>query len=77
MPKKKKMKGDPQVHEELKGFKVEINEFGEIVSNFPPEKLNEFLNKNVSDKKFKERDDEDRIRKEGTFKKDKGKKKDQ
>ncbi|MEX0811846.1 MAG: hypothetical protein WD048_06495 [Chitinophagales bacterium] len=75
MPKKKKMKGDPQVHEDLKGFKVDINEFGEIVSNMSPEKLNEFLNKNVSDKKFKERDDEDEIRKEGKFKKGKGKKK--
>lgn len=76
MPKKKKMEGDPQVHKDLKGFKVEINEFGEIISNMPPEKLNEFLNKNVSDKKFKERDDEDEIRKEGKFKKGKGKKKD-
>ena len=61
MPKKKKMDGDPQVHKDLKGFKVEINEFGEIISNLPPEKLNEFLNKNVSDKKFKERVDEEYI----------------
>lgn len=68
MPKKKKIEGDPQVHEDLKGFKVEINEFGEIISNMPPEKINEFLNKNVSDKKFKERDDADKIRKDGKFK---------
>ena len=73
MPKKKKMDGDPQVHEDLKGFKVEINEFGEIVSNTSPEKLNEFLNKNVPDKKFKERDDEDEIRERGKFKKKKKK----
>lgn len=73
MPKKKKMDGDPQVHEDLKGFKVEINEFGEIVSNTSPEKLNEFLNKNVPDKKFKERDDEDEIRDKGKFKKKKKK----
>lgn len=71
MPKKKKMEGDPQVHEDLKGFKVEINEFGEIVSNMPPERLNQFLNKNVPDKKFKERDDEDEIREKGKFKKKK------
>ena len=73
MPKKKKMDGDPQVHEDLKGFKVEINEFGEIVSNTSPEKLNEFLNKNVPDKKFKERDDENEIRERGKFKKKKKK----
>lgn len=67
MPKKKKMDGDPQVHKDLKGFKVEINEFGEIISNLPPDKLNEFLNKNVSDKKFKERDDEEDIRSKGKY----------
>lgn len=63
MPKKKKKTGKPQVHEDLKGFEVTINEFGEIKSNMDVDKLNTFLNKNVDDKKFRERDDEDEIKK--------------
>ncbi|MEL6923413.1 MAG: hypothetical protein AAFO94_05140 [Bacteroidota bacterium] len=57
MPKKKPKKGDPEVHEELKGFDIKINEFGEIISNFEVDKLNDFLNENVEDKKLKERDE--------------------
>ena len=57
MPKKKPKKGKPEVHEELKGFDIKINEFGEIVSNFPIEKLNEFLDENVDDKKLRGKDD--------------------
>lgn len=57
MSKKKKKEEDPKVHEELKGFKMEINSFGEISSSFSIDKINEFLNKNVEDKKLKDRDD--------------------
>ena len=57
MPKKKPKKGKPEVHEELKGFDIKINEFGEIVSNFDVDKLNDFLNENLEDKKFKEKGD--------------------
>jgi hypothetical protein len=57
MAKKKKKEEEPRVHEELKGFKMEINSFGEISSTFSIDKINEFLNKNVEDKKFKERND--------------------
>ena len=54
---KKKSKGEkPEVHEELKGFDIHINEFGEIVSNYDMDKINEFLNENVDDKKLKDRD---------------------
>ncbi len=56
MAKKKKKEEDPKVHEELKGFKMEINSFGEISSSFSIDKINEFLNKNVEDKKLKDRD---------------------
>jgi len=55
--KKKEEEEQPRVHEELKGFKMEINSFGEISSTFSIDKINEFLNKNVEDKKFKDRDD--------------------
>ncbi|MBS4071525.1 hypothetical protein ACFPIK_14260 [Algoriphagus aquatilis] len=57
MTKKKKKEEEPRVHEELKGFKMEINSFGEISSSFSIDKINEFLNKNVEDKKLKDRDD--------------------
>jgi hypothetical protein len=62
MAKKKKTVLDPKVHEDLKGFKMNINSFGEISSSFPIDKINEFLNKNVEDKKLKDRDDVDEIK---------------
>jgi hypothetical protein len=54
MPKKKPMEGKPEVHEELAGFEMRINEFGEIVTNTSVDKLNRFLNAHVEDKKFKD-----------------------
>jgi len=47
----------PKVHQELNGFEVSINEFGEIRSNMNIEKLNEFLDKNVEDKKLIEKEE--------------------
>ena len=58
MTKKKNKEEQPRVHEELKGFKMEINSFGEISSNLPIEAINAFLNKNVEDKKLKDREDQ-------------------
>jgi hypothetical protein len=58
--KKKKEEEQPRVHEELKGFKMEINSFGEISSSFSIDKINEFLNKNVEDKKLKDREDQNK-----------------
>jgi hypothetical protein len=54
-PNKKK----PKVHKDLDGFEVSINQFGELSSNMDIEKINEFLNKNVDDKKLAEREDYD------------------
>ena len=56
MPRKKHKKGKPEVHDELKGFDIKINEFGEIITNFDVDKVNEFLNENVDDKKLRDRD---------------------
>ena len=56
---KKKNQKKPIVHEELRGFNIKINEFGEMESTLNIEKLNEFLNENVEDKKLKDRDDEE------------------
>ncbi len=64
MPKKKPKEGMPQVHEDLQGFEMKINEFGQIITNTPIEKLNTFLNKNVEDKKLKDRDDLDGMKKD-------------
>jgi hypothetical protein len=52
MPRKKKNNGDPEVHDDLKGFDIRINEFGEIISTYDVEKLNTFLNENTEDKKL-------------------------
>jgi len=52
MPKKMKQEGDPEVHEDLKGFDIKISTFGEIKSNINVDKLNDFLNENVEDKKL-------------------------
>lgn len=60
MSKKEKAR----VHKDLDGLDLKINSFGEIKSNMPIEKLNKFLNKNVEDKKLKERDDLDELRKD-------------
>ncbi len=57
---KKKM---PRVHKDLQGFEVSINQFGELNSNMNIEKINEFLNKNVDDKKLAERDDYAEVKK--------------
>lgn len=54
-----------RVHEDLAGLEVTINEFGEIKGNMNIEKINEFLNKNVDDKKLLERDDIEDIKKKG------------
>lgn len=65
MAKKKKEEKDkeqdesPKVHKDLEGFKIKINEFGEITTSYDVEKLNEFLNENVEDKKLKNRKEEE------------------
>jgi hypothetical protein len=53
-PRKKKpaAPSEPKLHKELQGFSIEINTFGEITSNLPLEKINQFLNKHVEDKKL-------------------------
>lgn len=55
---KKSTSGKPKVNPALEGFDMNINSFGEIKSNFDLDKLNEFLNKNVDDKKLRDRTEE-------------------
>jgi hypothetical protein len=52
----------PKVHQELSGFEVKINEFGEIRTNMNIEKINEFLDRNVEDKKLIEKEETEKKR---------------
>jgi hypothetical protein len=54
---KNKKDAKPRVHGELEGFDITIDKFGQLKSNMSIEKLNEFLNKKVDDKKLRDRKD--------------------
>ena len=58
MAKKKELPKQelPKVHKELEGFEISINTFGEINRTIDIEKINEFLNKNMDDKKLRGRE---------------------
>jgi hypothetical protein len=60
---KKEHKPKPKVHKELQGFDVTIDTFGEIKTSMDIEKINQFLNQNVDDKKLAEREDYDDMKK--------------
>jgi hypothetical protein len=47
-----------QIHEDLEGFDVKVNRFGQIESNFDIDKVNEFLNRETDDKKIKSKKEE-------------------
>ncbi len=58
MAKKKSAKKEkPKVNKELDGFDIQINSFGEIVTSYDLDKINNFLDKNVDDKKLREREE--------------------
>lgn len=63
MAKKTRKDDNPRVNPDLEGFKMNINSFGEISSSFSIDKINEFLNKNVDDKKLRDRDDLEDVKK--------------
>ena len=63
--KKVVTKPKPRVHKDLQGLDITIDQFGEIKANMNIETLNEFLNKNVEDKKLAERDDTQKADEEG------------
>lgn len=58
MPKKMKKDGNAEVHEDLEGFDIKVNEFGEMISNINIDKLNSFLNNKVEDKKLGQSEEE-------------------
>ncbi|MFP4092027.1 MAG: hypothetical protein ACOC30_02030 [Marinilabilia sp.] len=61
MSRKRLSKRDrPKVNQELEGFDIKIDSFGEIKSTLDIDKINKFLNRNVDDKKLRDRDDLDK-----------------
>ena len=70
-PKKQKKDAKPKVNKELEGFDIEIDAFGEIKTNYDINKINEFLNRHVDDKKLRDR--KDQPAEEDSAKKDQGK----
>jgi hypothetical protein len=52
-PHKKKKKPVKDFNKKLHGFDIKINSFGEIQSNYDIDTVNLFLNKNLEDKKLK------------------------
>lgn len=59
----KKTEEKPKVAEELNGFDIQIDSFGEIRANMNIDKINEFLNQKVDDKKLRDREDLEFIKK--------------
>lgn len=63
MAKKKKDDNQkPKVAKELDGLELNVDSFGEIQNSLSIDKINEFLNKNVDDKKLRDRDDLEELR---------------
>ena len=53
---KKKKNTSAKVHKDLDGLNVNVDSLGEVTGNMNIDQINEFLNKNVEDKKLKDRD---------------------
>ena len=48
----------PKVNAELQGFDIGIDRFGTVQSSLPVDQLNQFLNRELKDRKLEERDAE-------------------
>ncbi|MDF2456045.1 MAG: hypothetical protein K0R51_2038 [Cytophagaceae bacterium] len=60
MAKKKTTAKDSKaakINPDLDGLSVNINSLGEVVTSYDIDKLNQFLNENVDDKKLRDRPD--------------------
>ena len=63
--KKEQIKERRNFHEELEGFDIKVNAFGELESSFDIDKINEFLNEQVDDKKMSHTDPDSATSKAG------------
>lgn len=59
MPRRKKEEKSLKVNPELEGFDIKVDSFGELKTTYDIDSINKFLNKNVDDKKLRDRDDID------------------
>ncbi|RAU84215.1 hypothetical protein [Pontibacter arcticus] len=59
-----KSKKKSKVHKDLEGFEIKVNQHGEIVSNYSIDRINEFLDDNVEDKKLVKRDAAEKAKRE-------------
>lgn len=57
MPRKKKEEKKLKVNPQLEGFDITVDSFGELKTTYNIDSINEFLNKNVDDKKLRDRED--------------------
>ena len=58
--KKATSKDKAKINPDLDGLSVNINSLGEVVTSYDIDKLNQFLNENVDDKKLRDRSDNHR-----------------
>ena len=61
--KKKKKEEFAQTHPDIKGLSIDVNAFGEITSTISLDKINDFLDKHVLDKKLNEGEWEEKKKK--------------
>ena len=54
MAKSKNNQPEKNDSENLKGFDIKVNEFGEIITSHKIDEINEFLDENVKDKKLEQ-----------------------
>lgn len=59
--KREEKEQKPKVAKELDGLELNVDSFGEIRNSLSIDKINDFLNKNVDDKKLRDREDLDDI----------------
>lgn len=65
MKRKHKKEEESKVNPELKGLDIRVNELGEIEANISVEKLNDFLDRNVKDRKLEEKKEKELQKKKG------------
>jgi hypothetical protein len=57
--KLKKHRNKAEFHDDLEGFDIHINEFGEMISNMNIDKINAFLNSQIEDRKLQDNSEEE------------------
>jgi hypothetical protein len=60
---------EAKINPDLEGLSVNINSMGEVVTSYDIDKLNQFLNENVDDKKLRDRIDPPVVKKSSKPKK--------